>query len=99
MKERFTAMRWVYDVMRPCPGAAFENPNGGIFIGEYGTLEEAVKACGGAYICKAGFKCQVEEYDVVKDILDEDGDVIDSEVVYQETVSQNECDEFMRRKR
>lgn len=41
MKTTYQIERWEYEVYYPCPGCAFENPNGLRAIeGEYDTLEK-----------------------------------------------------------
>ena len=99
MKTTYQIERWEYEVYYPCPGCAFENPNGLRAIeGEYDTLEKAIAKCSGAYIEMTGIKglYHVTEYAVGRSIVDDEGDE-DYEQVYEETLTEEQCERYGRK--
>lgn len=95
MKTVYQIEYWHYRAIEPFPGCAFENPNGNNVIGEYDTLEEAVKKCPSASVWRYSPKdlWTVEEYAVSRYTVDDEGEEEYTEV-YEALLSQKECDEI-----
>ena len=95
MKTVYQIEYWHYLANEPFPGCAIENPNGNDVIGEYDTLEEAIKKCPSASVWRNSPKDRwtVEEYIISQYTVDDEGEEEYTEV-YEALLSQKECDEI-----